>query len=73
MTDARKPSEKPEPSVADISDASLVERAVRNCRARKRYKQPRWVAISENFALGMTYSRQLCRRFGLDPDQMVSR
>jgi hypothetical protein len=60
-------------SVADISDASLVERAVQNCRARKRYKQPRWVAVSENFALGSTYSRQLCRRFGLDPDQMVSR
>jgi len=25
------------------------------------------------FSLGSTFARQLCRRFGLNPDEMVSR
>jgi hypothetical protein len=62
-----------EASVNDIPDADLLTRAVRNCRARQSGKAPRWVAVSDTFVLGSTYSRQLCRRFGLDPDEMVGR
>lgn len=63
-------------TVADISDEKLLERAVRSARdstAPSHHKHPRWVAVSQVFALGSTYSHQLCRRFGLDPEEMVTR
>lgn len=64
-----------EPSVNDIADSDLVGRAVRNCGrlGRGRQKVPLWSVISDMFALGSTYSCQLCRRFGRDPDEMVRR
>ena len=65
-----------EGTVADIPDEKLLERAVRSARdvtAPSRHKHPRWLAVSQCFALGSTYSRQLCRRFRLDPDEMVDR
>lgn len=65
----------PEPTgtVADIPDAQLVERAVRNCRRQTMHgrKELRWGRVSERFALGSTYSIQLCRRFNLDPHEYV--
>lgn len=63
-------------NVADIPDAQLLERAVRSALERDRRKgerHPRWVAVADVFALGSTFSAQLCRRFGLDPDEMVKR
>ena len=63
-------------SVDDIPDAKLLERAVRSaCRrdARKGEKHPRWTAVSDVFALGSTYATQLCRRYGLDPDEELKR
>lgn len=62
--------------VNDIPDEELLERAVRSCRdpnKRKGEYHPRWVAIMHTFALGSTYSHQLCRRFRLQPDELVSR
>lgn len=67
---------RPQPTVADIPDERLIERAVKNCRAksyRKGVKHPRWVAVMETFGLGSGYSAQLCRRFGVDPDENVRR
>lgn len=63
-------------TVADIPDEKLLERAVRGARDHtmpSRHKHPRWTAVSQCFALGSTYSMQLCRRFGLDPEEMVTR
>lgn len=54
-----------EGSVEDISDAQLVERAVRN--ARRCSGGPMWGAVMEAFGLGSTYAAQLCSRFGVDP------
>jgi len=62
--------------VSSIADEKLLARAVQNCRARsvrKGVKHPRWTAVSDTFALGSTFSWQLCRRFNLDPEEMVSR
>lgn len=60
---------QPERSVADIPDAELLSRVVRSvARNRPRRKEFAWAAVSEAFGLGSTYSMQLCRRFGLDPD-----
>lgn len=63
-------------TVADIPDEVLLRRAVTQCRSneyRKGVKHPRWVAVRDTFMLGSTYSKQLCKRFGLDPDEIVKR
>jgi hypothetical protein len=58
--------------VNDIPDNDLLSRAVRECRrGRGRHKVYLWSKVSDRFALGSGYSMQLCRRFGLDPDEMV--
>lgn len=54
-------------TVADIPDAELLGRAVRNVTKLTK-RQPPWARIMDVFALGSTYSAQLCRRFGIDPD-----
>lgn len=56
-------------SVNDIPDAELIRRALRFSRRGR--KSPRWVRVADRFALGSTYARQLCRRFGFDPDEEV--
>lgn len=61
--------------VNDIPDNELLQRALRFLmrRGRSRTKLPLWLIVSEHFALGSGYASQLCRRFGLDPDQIVRR
>jgi len=63
-------------TVADIADEDLLRRAVANARARDLRKgapHTRWAAVADVFALGSTYSAQLCGRFGFNPDEMVKR
>lgn len=60
-------------SVSDYTAEELVSRAVRNARPHECGESPRWVAIQDTFALGSTYSIQLCRIHGLDPDEKVKR
>lgn len=51
-------------------------RAVKNARSneyRKGRKHFRWAAVSRVFAIGSTFSIELCRRFGLDPEEFVKR
>jgi len=58
--------------VNSIPDNELVGRAVRECRnGRGRSKVPVWAKVGDRFLLGSTYARQLCRRFGVDPDEQV--
>lgn len=58
--------------IESIKDEELLSRAVRACRHKcSRNKVPLWKAVSDQFALGSTYSAELCVRFGLDPDEMV--
>jgi hypothetical protein len=61
--------------VNDIPDEELLKRVLRNFtrRGRSREKLPLWSIVANNFGLGSTYAGQLCRRFGLDPDQIVRR
>jgi hypothetical protein len=59
----------PQRSVADIPDAELLRLVVRSlARNRPRRKEFAWAAVADAFGLGSTYSAQLCRRFGMDPD-----
>jgi hypothetical protein len=55
--------------VSEISDETLLRRAVMNSRPRR--KSARWVAVMERFSLGSTYAHQLCARFDLDPDEEI--
>ena len=65
--------EASEPSVNDIPDNVLLQRALRHLATRgvRREKGPLWAVVGDHFALGSGYAGQLCRRFGLDPDQVV--
>lgn len=59
-------------TVSEIPDSELLERAVRSARDRnKRGKHTRAEAVMWAFAHGSTYASQLCRRFGLDPGELV--
>jgi hypothetical protein len=59
-------------SVLDIPDNALIYRALCECRrGRKRKRVPLWSVVSRIFALGSTFSADLCRRFGFDPDEQV--
>lgn len=62
----------PMADVNDIPDNELLGRAVRECRrGRGRWKGPLWAKVADRFALGSTYAGQLCRRYGLDPEEVV--
>jgi hypothetical protein len=54
-------------SVSDIADEELLRRCVSTMVGR-RGRTPAWARISVAFGLGSTYSMQLCRRFGRDPE-----
>jgi len=61
-----------EASVNDIQDVELLRRCIGDCRrGRGRHKTYLWSRVSDRFALGSTFSMQLCRRFGFDPEEMV--
>lgn len=55
----------------DYDAEKYVERAVRNAKSRLVGQSPRWAAVSEIFACGSGYAHELCRRFDLDPDELV--
>jgi hypothetical protein len=59
-----------------LSEENLLSRAIRNARdarQKKGYRHPRWVAVAHTFSLGSTYSKELCRLFGYDPNEEVAR
>jgi hypothetical protein len=59
-------------AVNDIADDELLRRAVAaQQRGSGRGKVPLWAKVSATFSLGSTYSAQLCRRFGFDPNKQV--
>ena len=63
-------------SLHDITAENLVKRVLANLtprNTRKGEKKMRWVVVMETFALGSTYSKDLCRKYDLDPDEMLKR
>lgn len=56
------------------SDDELLRRAVRGVLPRPgKRSDPRWVCVMYTFVLGSAYARELCKRFGFDPDEEVKR
>jgi hypothetical protein len=59
-------------TVSNIPDDELLRRAVNGARGyNTRGWHARWEAVADVFQLGSTYSADLCRRFGFDPDEKV--
>jgi hypothetical protein len=54
----------------DIPVDRLLKQAVKYAVSTRKRGKPAWAGVSVVFALGSTYSAQLCRRFGLDPDEV---
>ena len=50
----------------------LVERAIRNARARCKGDFPRWVAVRDTFATGSSVAIDLCKYYDLDPHEILS-
>jgi hypothetical protein len=57
-----------EKTVADIPDDELLRRVVRHVVRRRLNGAPAWYAVNRAFSLGSTFSEQLCRRFGINPE-----
>ena len=63
-------------TVHSIGVEELIGRAIKNARSRrynKGAKHPRWVAVKDLLQLGTGFSMEICRYYGLDPDEEVSR
>lgn len=55
-----------------FDDPGLVWRAVMNATKNPRAaNHPRWVYMRDAFAVGSTVAKDICRRFGLDPDEDI--
>ena len=54
-----------------MTDSDLVERAIRNVKPNFK-GSPRWVAVSDLFAVGCTSATLLCKRVNLDPDEELT-
>ena len=58
----------------ELSAVTVISRAIRSnlWEHRPRNRRVRetvlWHAVSEQFALGSTYSKDLCHQAGIDPD-----
>lgn len=59
-------------TVAGLTDRQMLERAVTNARSHhRRGRHPRWLAVMEVFNVGSMDAKDLCKLFGLDPDEQV--
>lgn len=57
--------------MSDKSDASLMEWAVKHVGYRARDRKPRWAHVMDMFGFGSTSGHLMCRRFDVDPDEIV--
>lgn len=55
--------------VAELED--LVSRAIRCSHRVTSLKVPRWTCVKRVFSVGSTRAHELCRSYGLDPDETV--
>lgn len=61
-----------EPPIAEeASDLQLVKRMVANAGRECSYTRERWVHLTDLLGIGAKHARDLCRRFGFDPNELV--
>ena len=68
-------NERRKSDLHEIAAYDPIKRAMLNLapRGRKGEKQMRWVVVTEAFGLGSTYAKDLCHKYGLDPDELLKR
>lgn len=54
------------------SSEQLLANAFRNLKNPQDKAQPRWLVVSNLFAVGQGTANQLCARYDLDPDQLLA-
>jgi len=59
--------------ICGISDAKLLQLAVSGVRnpLPGNDGRPRWSLVGDLFGLGITSSAALCRKFGVDPEEIL--
>ncbi|PLP90840.1 hypothetical protein CX682_14630 [Pseudomonas sp. FFUP_PS_41] len=60
-------------SGCEFTEDDLLRKAVRMVNGTSRRKTPRWVLMKDVFCCGSGVAHALCRRFGFDPDEELSR
>ena len=61
-------------TIDGFSDDELLRVAVHKCRrGRSPKKAALWTIVADRFGLGREFSKQLCERYGLDPNESVKR
>ncbi len=58
-------------SGCEYREEELLRRAVRNAKVPRRNVHPRWVHIKDVFSVGSGVASAICRRFKLDPDEVI--
>lgn len=53
------------------TDETILGCVVRQAGHYRRRRGPRWSVVAELCAVGSTAAHELCRRFGVDPDEKV--
>jgi len=53
------------------TDADYLSLVVEHAGSRSDRERPRWSHVGELLGLGSTSSREMCRRFGFDPDEKM--
>jgi hypothetical protein len=56
---------------AELSDVELLRRAITHSRLSGFAIVEKWRAVSVLFSVGSAVAQQLCKRFGVDPNQQV--
>lgn len=60
-------------SGCEFTEDDLLRTAVRMVTGTSRRKTPRWVLMKDAFCCGSGVAHALCRRYGFDPDEELSR
>ncbi|WP_023628637.1 hypothetical protein [Pseudomonas soli] len=60
-------------SGCEFTEDDLLRKAVRMANGTSRRKTQRWVLMKDVFCCGSGVAHALCRRFGFDPDEELSR
>lgn len=56
-----------------FEERRLLMSVMRTMRSPTRYKQQRWVIVMSVFCVGSTVAYAMCREFGFDPDEYLSK
>ena len=56
----------------DLSDEKLLENAVKYATNQEYTPMPRWAVVRDIFGVGSTSGAILCRRFDVDPDELLA-